>query len=136
MISRMLNLSGKTDTIYFYIRTRRELQEMIDRFGRSNHRYLHISCHANSLGIDTTFDTLSNSELSDMLRHQLHRRRVFVSACEMANEDLAEKLFRESGILSFAGPMVSIDFDDAAAFGSHSTILCSRLMKIQWQAKT
>lgn len=89
---------------------------MVDRFGKLNYRYLHISCHANSHGIGTTFDTVSNSKLSDMLGHQLRNRRVFVSACEMANEELAGKLLAESEILSFAGPIVRIGFDDAAAF--------------------
>ena len=116
IISRMLSLSGKTDTIYFYVRTRREMQEMADRFGRSNHRYMHISCHADERGIVTTFETITNPELSDMLRDHLPKTRLFVSACEMANEDLAEQLFRKSEILSFAGPSVPIDFDDAAAF--------------------
>ena len=116
IVSRMLHLSGKKDTIYFYIRTRRELEKMVDRFDKSNYRYLHISCHANSHGIRTTFDTLSNSKLSDMLRHQLRNRRVFVSACAMANEELAGELFAKSEILSFAGPIVRIGFDDAAAF--------------------
>ena len=116
IVSRMLRLSGKKDTIYFYIRTRRELEKMIDRFGKSNYRYLHISCHANPHEISTTYDTIPNSKLSDMLLHQLHNRRVFVSACEMANEELASKLFAKSEILSFAGPIVRIGFDDAAAF--------------------
>ena len=116
IISRMLSLSGKTDTKYFYIRTRREMQEMADRFVRSKHRYMHISCHADESGIETTLETITNPELSDMLRDHLHRTRLFVSACAMANEDLAEQLFSKSEILSFAGPSVPIDFDDAAAF--------------------
>ena len=80
IISRMLSLSGKTATEYYYIRTCRELRKMIDMFGTSNNRYLHISCHADPVGIATTFDTLNNSELSVMLRDHLRNRRLFVSA--------------------------------------------------------
>ena len=116
IVSRMLNLSGKPDTIYFYIRTSHELSRIVDRFSSSNYRYLHISCHADALGMATTFDTIDNRELSDIMEDRLYRTRLFVSACEMANDDLARHLFRKTRILSFAGPTEPIDFGDAAAF--------------------
>ncbi len=118
IISRMLTLSGKKDTKYFYIRTHRELQEIAKLFRISSYRYLHIACHANECGIDTTFETISNPALSAILRDCLYNTRLFVAACEMANKFLAERLFRETKILSFAGPSVAIRVDDAAALVS------------------
>ena len=42
--------------------------------------------------------------------------RVFVSACEMANKNLARQLLKNSGCYSLIGPSKSINIDDAAAF--------------------
>ena len=116
IISEMLNLAGKKKTRYYYIRTRLELEEMIEIFGKSKYRYLHLSCHADKSGLSTTFDAVSYSELGKMLKPHLLKRRVFVSACEMANRNLAEELFRDSGLISLTGPKKKIGFDDAAAF--------------------
>ena len=116
IISNMLHLSGKEKTEYCYIRTSRELEEMIKIFGESKHRYLHISCHANKSEFRTTFDDIKYAELGEMLRPHLSGRRVFVSACKMANRTLARELFRDSGLLSLTGPQKDIYMDDAAAF--------------------
>ena len=116
IISEMLNLAGKKKTRYYYIRTRLELEEMIEIFGKSKYRYLHISCHADEFGLNTTFDTISYSELGQMLGPHLLKRRVFVSACEMANRNLAKELFSDPGLISLTGPKKKIRFDDAAAF--------------------
>lgn len=116
IISDMLHLAGKKKTRYYYIRTRRELEKIIEIFGESKHRYLHISCHAGKSRFYTTFDTVSYARLSKMLRPHLQGRRVFVSACQMANETLAEELFRDSEVLSLVGPKEDVYIDDAAAF--------------------
>ena len=116
LISNMLHLAGKRKTEYFYIRTSRELEEMIKIFGKSRHRYLHISCHANKSEFSTTFDDVEYPELGKMLRPHLRGRRVFVSACKMANGTLAKELFRDSGLLSLTGPQKNIYMDNAAAF--------------------
>lgn len=116
LISRMLHLAGKTGTQYFYIRTKRELEEIIDLFEDSRSRYLHISCHANRHGMATTFDDVSYAELGMMLAPCLDGRRVFVSACEMATENLAAEILNGTGCYSLIGPKRKINFDDAAAF--------------------
>lgn len=116
IISRMLQLSGKTGTQYYYIRTVRELEEMIDLFDDSNYRYLHISCHADRNGMATTFDPVSYADLGKMLRPCLSNRRVFVSACQMANESFAKELLLDSGCYSLIGPKQDIAFGNAAAF--------------------
>ena len=79
IIYDMLHLAGKKKTIYYYIRTFRELEKMIEIFGKSKHRYLHITCHANKSGFDTTFDAVSYAELGKMLKPHLRGKRVFVS---------------------------------------------------------
>lgn len=116
IISKMLHLAGKKNTKYYYIRTSRELRKIIKIFGKSRHRYLHISCHANKSEFCTTFDDVEYAELGKMLRPHLRGRRVFVSACEMANRTLAKELFKDSGLLSLTGPQKNINMDDAAAF--------------------
>lgn len=64
----------------------------------------------------TTFDDVSFEQLGVMLRPCLEKRRVFVSACEMANLQLAKQLLPGSGCYSLIGPERDVNFDDAAAF--------------------
>ena len=116
ILSRMLNLAGKTETRYYYIRTNRELGKILELFDKSRYRYLHLSCHANRHAMDTTFDAVSFEELGEMLRPCIRNRRVFVSACEMANSKLASELLPGTGCYSLIGPASSIGFVDAAAF--------------------
>lgn len=116
ILSRMLYLAGKTKTKYIYIRTKRELKNFVKVFGESRYRYLHLSCHANSQAMYTTFDEVNFCELGAMLRPWIRNRRVFVSACEMANSQLAGEVLRGTGCYSLIGPARDIRFDDAAAF--------------------
>lgn len=116
ILARMLRLMGKAQTIYFYIRTRAELEEIIDRFNDSGARYLHLSCHANRTSMATTLDSVSFEQLGVMLKPCLSGRRIFLSACEMANARLAKALFPETGLHSIVGPAQKIFFDDSAAF--------------------
>jgi hypothetical protein len=116
ILAKLLKLSGKRDTKYFYIRTERELDEIIDLFDESEYRYLHISCHANGGGMATTFDSISYEDLGKKLQNVLEGKRVFVSACEMSNERLAFALLRETGCNSLIGPREAINFDDSAVF--------------------
>lgn len=116
ILARMLRLSGKKNTKYYYIRTERELDEIIDLFDESDYRYLHISCHANGTGLATTFDAVSYSALGKKLKASLEGRRVFTSACEMANDALARHLLKDTGCYSLVGPADKINFDDSAAF--------------------
>ena len=116
ILSKMLHLSGKSKTKYFYIRTERELEKMIEIFDETRYRYLHISCHTSPTGMATTYDDVSYTKLGKMLNSCLDGRRVFVSACEMANEELAAELLPGTGCYSLIGPRRAIAFDDAAAF--------------------
>lgn len=114
-LSHILKLAGR-QVQYFYIRTRRELEEVLDRFEDSNFRYLHISCHANKNGAELTLDYLSVEELGELLGPRLHNRRIFLSACEIATPKLAKRLLKGTGCYSMIGPSESVRFDEAALY--------------------
>lgn len=117
MITHILNLHEKSSQ-YFYIRTKKELKAVLKKFGESEYRYLHLSCHGNSSAMATTLDLIRFEELGDMLRPYLDKRRVFVSACEMVNDELARSIIPNSGCYSVIGPCKPIAFSDAAIFWS------------------
>ncbi len=117
LLSNILKLNGK-NPIYFYIRTRRELDEVMDRFEDSKYRYLHISCHGSSNSMETTLDSISFKELGEIIRPCLDYRRLFLSACSMVNEALAKKMLVNSKCHSLIGPYEPVNFSDAAIFWS------------------
>src|SRR5438105_1555508 len=111
ILEQILALSGK-ECCYYYVRTKRELKEIIKEFSASG------SAHANATGIATTFDRLSFAELGDILRPFLKRRRVFFSACKMAKKPLAVQLLSRSECYSVMGPSKNVAFADAALLWS------------------
>jgi len=113
IISDILRLNKKQSK-YYYIRTKKELTAVLRKFHDSNYRYLHLSCHANNQEMRTTLDSIPFDELSTVLRPYLRERRLFVSACEMTNTNLANLLLPDSGCLSLMGPAATIKFSDAA----------------------
>jgi hypothetical protein len=77
IISRTLRLSGKP-TQYVYLRSRDELEAFVKEFGRSDHRYLHISCHGDSGGFFTTTGKIIPAvEFAKILAPHVRKRRVF-----------------------------------------------------------
>jgi len=117
VLSQMLRLSG-SEPEYVYLRTKQELEEVIDHFEDSEFRYLHFSCHGSSKGIGLTLDHISFEELADILVPCLEKRRVFFSSCKVMNEKLAAALLKNTGCYSVIGPSKNINFDRAAAFWS------------------
>ncbi len=113
ILSQILRLSGK-DTEYRYIRTQQELEAVLPHFEASDLRYLHISCHGSEESLFTTLDEIPFAELGPILRPHLSGRRLFVSACEAVNADLAEALMKKQGCFSIVGPAADIGFDEAA----------------------
>src|SRR5438105_2928617 len=99
VISRILRLNGK-EPIYYYIRTQKELVSILDLFADSEYRYLHISCHASEEQMATTLDSISLDEFADIVNPYLKGKRLFVSACSMVNNSLAEKILPGSGCYS------------------------------------
>lgn len=114
-LSHILKLSER-QVQYFYIRTRTELEAVLDRFEDSNFRYLHISCHANSSGLELTLDSLSVAEIGEVIGSCLDKRRVFFSACEIATPKLASRLLKGTGCYSVIGPSKTVGFDEAALY--------------------
>lgn len=113
LISNILHLSDKK-SIYYYIRTKAELESVLDLFWESNYRYLHLSCHGNSKSMATTLDSIDFKELSDLLDPVLMNRRLFLSACSMTNDKLAKAVIPSSECYSVIGPAKDIKFNDAA----------------------
>jgi hypothetical protein len=115
ILSQILALSG-SQSQYVYLRTKKELEEIIDEFDESGYRYLHLSCHGTKTGIDLTLDGISFHELGKMLSPCLEGKRVFFSSCKVMNERLASALLKKTGCYSVIGPSKSIDFDRAAIY--------------------
>lgn len=113
ILTEILRMCGKTP-LYYYIRTKRELREVLKFFAASNYRYLHLSCHGNRESIWTTLDEVSFNTLGGLLRPCGSGRRLFVSACESVNNDLADAVMPESGLISIGGPCENVTFDEAA----------------------
>ena len=97
LLQQMLHLSGK-DAEYVYIRTARELEEVLDQFYESKYRYLHISCHGNRDELALTLDTLQFSAFGKMAHRALRNRRLFVSACAVVNRDFAKAVIPVLGV--------------------------------------
>jgi hypothetical protein len=112
-LSQILNLGGKNPK-YYYIRTKRELEEVLKKFQECNYRYLHLSCHGSTSAIDTTLDTISFAELKKLVQPYLRKKRLFMSTCLAVNHDLARTIIPSSECFSIIGPTKKIDFDDAA----------------------
>ena len=85
ILSDMLRLLEKKP-IYYYVRTRKELHAVLNRFGKSRYRYLHLSCHGDEETISTTLDEgIEFHDLSTTLNKYLKSRRLFVSSCDVVN---------------------------------------------------
>lgn len=144
IIARVLELHGKRCK-YEYVRTRKALEAAIRRFGKSKYRYLHISSHADSEGMCTTDQTdVDFDELGELLRPHMKGRRLFVSACEMVQKDLAAAVIRGSGCYSVIGPNEAVRFTDAAVLWtslyhlmfSHSSESMKREQLLQFLRRT
>lgn len=115
ILSRILHLS-RIEHKYYYIRTEKELKKLLEEFYTLNYRYLHISCHGNKKSIGTTLDTIQFDRLAELLETNLHKKRLFLSACSAVNDDLATKIIKRTGCYSVIGSNKPINFDDAAIF--------------------
>ena len=88
---------------------------MLKIFSRSRYRYLHLSCHGDEESIDTTLDEIKFKELGKILKPHLKKRRLFVSSCEVVNDQFAKAVMPASGCYSIAGTSEEVNFDQAAA---------------------
>ena len=112
-LSHILHLGGKKPK-YYYIRTEKELKEVLKIFRQSAYRYLHLSCHGSEKSIFTTLDSISFRKLGQLIRPYLRRKRLFISACSAVNSQLARNIIPSSGCISIIGPVTKVGFPDAA----------------------
>jgi len=77
LLSQILNLAGKASE-YRYIRTRKELEAVLEQFSDSGFRYLHISSHGDDSGFGLTLDYVTNREFADMARPHLKGQIVSI----------------------------------------------------------
>jgi hypothetical protein len=117
IISRTLRLSDKP-AHYTYLRSSDEMKAFAKEFGRSKHRYLHVSCHGNASAFFTTTGRMSAVDFAEMLAPYVDNRRVFLSACQAAQSEFAKSLLSNSECWSVLAPVNNIYFDDAAIFWS------------------
>src|SRR5271165_697084 len=113
ILRNILRLSGN-QVDYIYIRTWKEAQVAFTRFYDSHNRYLHISCHGSSDTIALTLENVRFQLFGDKISNYLKDRRLFFSACEVVNDDLADAIMQRSRCYSLIGPRRSICFDDSA----------------------
>src|SRR5438552_2945088 len=112
ILSEILALSGKRCE-YYYIRTEKELRRILHKFTATRHRYLHISCHAGDGSVATTLDNIPMHDFARIVRPHLKGRRLFLSACSLANSGLADLLMPASGCFSMLGPARDVYVNDA-----------------------
>lgn len=132
VLKEMLTLTGRP-VLYFYIRTQKEFEAVLERFSNSRFRYLHLACHGSKDGIFLTLDHLSFASLAKLLAPAMNDRRLFISACDSTRRVLAEPLFINSTCFSVIGPRGNITFSDAAiAWASFYSVMSKaspRVMK-------
>ena len=114
VISQILRLHGK-EPAYRYVRTKKQIKAAVKEFGKSGYRYLHISSHGDKVSIETTNqDKIRFRELARMLASVMKRRRLFLSACLITNDDLACEIFDRTECLSVLGPTGRVGFTVSA----------------------
>lgn len=104
--------------IYYYIRTKLELEKVIEEFEISNYSFLHIACHGNKEELALTYESIDFEELGFLLGGYLYRRRLFLSVCEVAVFELAQHFIPKCHCYSVIGTPDEIDYDKAAIFWS------------------
>lgn len=112
-LSHILSLGG-IETLYYYIRTKKEFKEVLKKFHDSKFRYLHITCHGDKKSLSFTLDDILHEEFGRLTKVILNKKRLFLSACSATNRHLAENIILYSGCYSVIGPSNDIYFDDAA----------------------
>lgn len=112
----ILAMSGKVGTKYYYIRTRIELDKVIELFDAENFRYLHFSLHGSEMGIGTTLESISNEEFFQSIGDCVDNKRVFFSGCEIPSTKMAKLFFKQTDVYSLIGPATEVNFGNSAAF--------------------
>ena len=118
VLAAVLKMCGK-NPLYYYFRTKAELEMLVEEYEASGYRYLHLSCHGGETSLETTINSIPYRTVARILESKLADRRLFVSACSAGNElfsDLVKD--RNDDVISIAAPTTDIPFDHAVAFWS------------------
>lgn len=115
VLHQILELMGMV-SVYQNAKTIEDFRSFIEDFKTSQFRYLHISCHADKKGLEIDGEDFSNEALQDLLKGGLKNKRVFMSACQGANKDLASRLLVDCEAYSLIGTPVDLDFDKSVLF--------------------
>ena len=99
--------------IYYYVRTRKEFEKVLEFFKTSKYRYLHLSCHGSKSQVSLTLDTLEFVDFGTLITPFLDYRRLFVSSCELVNSAFAKQIFPLCECHSIVGPSQKIKFTSA-----------------------
>lgn len=99
---------------YYYIRTKVELDYVMEEFVKSNFQFLHLSCHGNEEELCLTLEHLSYEAFEDIIGDRMWHRRLFLSACRVARLTLAERFIPKHHTLSVIGTPDDIAYDRAA----------------------
>jgi hypothetical protein len=116
-LHEMLRLIG-IDSRYEYIRTERELEAIMERFDDSHFKHLHFSCHGSNRRVHLTLDELDFKKFGELVGPHLEDRRLFISACNVAQFDLAKHIVPRFRCHSVIGSPKTIEFGTAAVFWS------------------
>lgn len=115
-ISNILRLHGK-EPKYRYVRSRKEFKGAIKEFGNSGYRYLHISAHGDFQGLCTTnLDSIDYIKLANLLKPHFKNKRLFISACSMVHQNMANSIIQATECYSVIGPADDIEFHKASIF--------------------
>jgi len=113
LIAQILRLGGRK-SIYNLVESRDQFIKAIEQFGKSQYRYLHLSCHGSADSLEFYFGQMTFEQFTDLVSDKLENRRVFISACKAVNDHLANLLIPRSKCYSVIGPYEPVRFDDAA----------------------
>ncbi len=113
LIAQILRLGGR-NPIYNLVESKDQFIEAIEQFGKSQYRYLHLSCHGSVDSFEFYFGQMTFEQFTDLVYDKLENRRVFISACKAVNNHLANLLIPRSKSYSVIGPYEPVRFDAAA----------------------
>lgn len=122
ILDRILKMGGK-DSLYYYIRTKKELIEILKIFKEYDYRYLHFSCHGSIDSINLTLEKMSFDEFGNIIKPYIAKRRIFMSACSVMNKSFISSVMHNSECFSVVGPQGKIRFDVAALMYSSLYLL-------------
>ena len=101
---------------YKFVESKDDFERAINDFNKSNFRYLYISCHADENGFEINGDEITNIEFMQITKNCLINKRIFLSACKGANDQLASYLITQNKAYSLIGVPANIDVDKSALF--------------------